>query len=365
MRLLKKCRHGRGIAGDDRERAWRSCSCAWLLAEWDPIVRRWRYENVGADRRAAERALRARQAPHEGDGLSAVAERYLTALEAAGRAPRTIDQYRVYLARAEEWFRPSFPVAELTTARLEEFRAGLIQSGRDAGYAKHAVWFVRALVRQALREGVPGVERVPDLAPPVAVRRGRRSDRLTLDECERLVAALEPRWRTAGELILLTGLRIGELMALTTESVNLTDGVLWVHGTLGRDGGVGRPKSSTSRRALRLTPRARALVAARLLETRPGERLWPGQMEGACRGAIRRALVAAGLDAPGRGWHLLRHGHRDLLEAAGVSVRAAAARMGHGHQFATTESYGWGAEADDVGAVDEVRRSHGGPPASG
>lgn len=361
MRLQKKCRHGRGLTGEGRERAWRDCGCAWLLAEWDPVVRRWHYENVGPDRRAAERALRAREAPGEGDGISAVAERYLAALEAAERAPRTIAQYRVYLNRCEEWFRPLFPVAELTTTRLEEFRSAMIQSGRDPAYAKHAVWFLRAVIRQALREGVHGIERVPDLAPPVAPRRGRRSDRLTLDECERLVDALEPGWRTAGELILLTGLRIGELMALTTESVDLADGVLWVHGTLGRDGATGRPKSATSRRALRLTPRARALIAARLLETRPGERLWPGQMEGAGRGAIRRALDASGLAAPGRGWHLLRHAHRDLLEAAGVSVRAAAARMGHGHQFATTESYGWSAEAEDVSAVDEVRRRHGGP----
>lgn len=358
MRLLKKCRHGKGLTGDDRERAWRGCGCAWLLAEWITADGRWRYENVGADRRRAERALRARQAPSDGDGVGAVAERYLAALAAAGRAPRTIDQYRLYVARADEWFGPAFPVAELDTARLEEFRAALTASGRSPHYAKLCVQFARAVVRQALRERVPGVERVPDLAPPVSVRRPRRADRLTLEECERLVAALEAPWRSAGELIFLTGLRIGELMALTPESLDVGGGVLRVEGTLARDGSVGPPKSATSRRVVRLTPRARALVAARLLEARPGERLWPGRMEGAGRGAIRRGLERAGLAAPRRGWHLLRHGHRDLLEVAGVSVRSAAARLGHGHQFATTEAYGWAAEAEDVSALDHVR-THG------
>ncbi len=272
-------------------------------------------------------------------------------------------QYRIYLRRVEEWFGPQFPVASLTTQHLEEFRAAMITSGRSAVYAKTAVTFARAVIRHALREGVAGVDRVPDVAPPIIPRRGRRSERLTLAECERLVEALEPPWRTAGELILLTGLRIGELMALEPENVDLSDGMLRVTGTLDRDGSVSDPKTETSRRAIRLSPRARALLAARMLETRPGERLFPGQMEGAGRGAIRRALKAAELDAPGRGWHILRHGHRDLLEAAGVSLRAAAARLGHGHAFAVTEIYGWAAEAEDVSAIDEVR--HGGHPPSG
>jgi len=361
VRLVKKCRHGRGQRGPELERAWRSCRCTWLIAAWDGERRRYDYDAVGPDRRAAERALRERERPSEGDGIGAVGERYVAALRKAGRARRTLDQYDVYLGRIREHF-GAFPVAAVDTARLEEFRQALILTGRDPGYAKLCVQFARAVVRHALREGVAGVDRVPDLAPPVSVRRGRRSDRLTLDECERLVAALEPPWRSAGELILLTGLRIGELMALTPEVVDLPHGVLRVAGKLERDGTIGPPKTATSNRAVRLTPRARAILAARLLEARPGERLWPGRMEGAARGAIRRGLKAAGLQAPGRGWHLLRHGHRDLLEAAGVSVRAAAARLGHGPQFAMTEVYGWAAEAEDVSPVDQVRQGHGAPP---
>lgn len=364
MRLIKKCRHGRGLSGADRVRAWEACRCAWLIGQWDTALRRWTYENVGPDRRAAERKLMACEVPRDGASIAAVAERYIAALEAAKRAPRTIGQYRIYQRRAEDWFQPEFPVARIDTAHLEEYRRDLIAEDLDAEYAKLCVQFARAVVRHALREGVPGVERVPDLAPPVVQHRRREPDRLTIDECERLVAALEIPWRAAGELILITGLRIGELMAVTPEVVDVSAGVLRVEGTLGRDGKIGPPKTATSRRPIGLSLRARALVAARLLEARPGERLWPGRIEGENRGAIKRALKAAGLEKKGRGWHQLRHGHRDLLEASGASVRAAAARLGHGHQFATTESYGWSAERDDVAAaVDEFRQSHAAPSA--
>lgn len=363
MQLIKKCRHGRGLHGRDRERAWEACRCAWLVGQWDTALRRWTYENVGPDRRAGERRILALEVPGDGAGVTTVAERYLAALEKANRAPRTIEQYRIYLRRAEAWFDGAYPVAQITTAHLEDYRRDLIGEDLDPGYAKHCVEFVRAIVRHALRERVPGVERVPDLAPPVTEKRRRQPDRLTIAECERLVAALEVPWRAAGELILITGLRIGELMALTPEVVDVAAGVLRVEGTLGRDGKIGPPKTDSSLRAIRLTPRARALVAARLLEARPGERLWPGRVEGANRGAMRRALKDSGLAKKNRGWHQLRHGHRDLLEATGISVRSAAARLGHGHQFATTEAYGWGAEAEDVAVVDQFRESHAAPSA--
>lgn len=366
MPLIKKCRHGRGLRGADRQRAWEECGCAWRVSQWDPVSRTWSYENVGTDRAAAERRMLALSSPGEGDSLAAVSERYIEALAKAGRAKRTIDQYRIYQRRAEDWFKPTFPITRVDTSRLEDYRQDLLDEKLDPDYAKHLVEFVRAVVQHALRERIPGVDRVPDLAPPIVPLRRDKADRLlTIAECERLVAALEVPWRAAGELILLTGLRIGELMALVPEVVDIAEGVLRVEGTLGRDGKIGPPKTASSRRPIDLSPRARSLVAARLLEAKPGERLWPGKIEGANRGAMRRALKASGLAAKGRGWHLLRHGHRDLLEASGVSVRDAAAQLGHGHQFATTEAYGWSAERAAVGAkVDAFRLRHAASPSA-
>jgi integrase len=362
VKLVKKCRHGRGLQGGERDRAWRGCGCTWYVAEWDAGRRRYGYEPVGADRHGAERALRSIREPGTGDGVRDVGDRYIAELRAGGRAVRTLDQYGIYLERAAEFFGERFPVSAIDTDHLERFRARLTETGRSVRYATHCVGWMRAALRHAVREGTNGMRGVPDLAPPVAPRRGKRSDRLTLDECERLIAAMPSPWKSAGELILVTGLRIGELMDLTEANYDAERGILHVHSTRARgDAPSGPPKTETSRRPIALSDRGRAIIAARILEVRDGERLWPGRMEGACRGGIRKGLDASGLAAPGRGWHMLRHGHRDLIERAGASVRAAAARMGHGHQFATTESYGWGAEAAEVVGLDEARRRDGVP----
>jgi hypothetical protein len=55
------------------------------------------------------------------------------------------------------------------------------------------------------------------------------------------------------------------------------------------------------------------------------------------------------------GWHTLRNAHASLLDRAGVSLRDAAARMGHGPNFAMTLAYGVAVEAGDATALDVVR----------
>ena len=55
------------------------------------------------------------------------------------------------------------------------------------------------------------------------------------------------------------------------------------------------------------------------------------------------------------GWHTIRNAHASLLDQAGVSLRDAAARMGHGHNFAQTLAYRLSAEiAGSIKAMEGV-----------
>jgi integrase len=349
VRLLKKCRHGK-----DR---WDRCGCAWLVADWQPERRAYAYENAGTDRREAERRLRQlllqRERGEGGTTLAALVSRYLAELRHANRAERTVATYTVYLNRAVEWFGPEFPIRQVDTLRLEEFRAALVASGRERTYATLVIGILRQALTLALREG--SLAQVPAVAPPIVERGRRERARLSVAECERVIAALRPPWRSAGELILLTGLRIGEVLALTPEAIDMDAGVLRVEGTLGPGGRIGPPKTETSRRAVRLSPRAHAIVGARLLEAMPGERLWPGSVDGAARDAIRNALDRTGLHRQSAGWHQLRHAHRTLLAQAGYRVSEMAARMGHGGNVAMTLRYGAPAEHADPASIDAAR----------
>lgn len=79
-----------------------------------------------------------------------------------------------------------------------------------------------------------------------------------------------------------------------------------------------------------LTPRARELLAERLAERGPGERLFAGSLTSGAQEAMRAALERAGPYRPKRGWHQLRHANTTLRDAARQSLRDAATQLGHG-----------------------------------
>src|SRR5262249_42101904 len=146
----------------------------------------------------------------------------------------------------------------------------------------------------------------------------RRHD-LSLEEVEQILVRMEgTTWGKVAELALLTGCRWGELVAIERRDIQGT--TLRIRRTATRRGAVNPPKTKAGDRAVPLSPRALELLAE--LDLPVG-----GQYPDA-----RDALVAAmgDLHRPGMGWHSLRAAHASLLDASGVSLREAAARMGHG-----------------------------------
>ena len=363
MGPVKKCRHGRGRTGSARRRAWATCGCLWLADL--RIDGERRYLPLGHDA-AAARAAHAQLvadrvagrllAAAEGAALVAVGERYLAALERAGRKPRTLDAYRGHLRRIEEWF-GQVPAVAVRAADIAEFRTAA-ERDRAPGYVADMTRTLLGVLTHAQREGL--IDLVPRPADPIRPRAaGQPRDRMSLVEVEATIAALRPDWRPVGELIYLTGLRIGEVLALVPEVIDLERGVLRVEATLGRAGrGLGSPKTHSSRRSVALTPRAGELLAERLRDAEPGGRLFPGSLTGAARDAIRLAMERAGTYRPKRGWHQLRHANTTLRDAARQSLRDAAIQLGHGAHTAMTMGYGWSAEAGDPARLDEARAIH-------
>jgi len=76
---------------------------------------------------------------------------------------------------------------------------------------------------------------------------------LSLDEVRRLLAASEEPVRTIVLVAVMTGLRIGEILALRWGRINLGAGILRVEETCYK-GTFGTPKTRASRREVPLTP---------------------------------------------------------------------------------------------------------------
>jgi integrase len=338
MALAKHCRHSRS--------AWSRCGCSWYF-DGRANGRRF-YVNVGPDRAEAERlAARAeadrkegRAAPVRRDHrLVAVRDRWLARLEALGRRPQTIRAYKTASRAALEFFGDDADVAGIRAADVGEFVELAYQRSKGHG-GEMLERALRGILGQAHREGL--IEAVP--SPP----RDRRSItpnpdvRMSSAEAVATIAELpEGLWRDLGEFIVLTGLRIGEALALRWADVDEGRGVLTVVHSAEQRGRLDAPvKTSTSARRVRLEPAALAILAR---QPRTDPRVFPRRYE-AARRAIVGAMQRAGTYRSQRGFHSLRHANAELRNRAGQSLRDAAASLGHGPNFAMSLAYGWHAE---------------------
>jgi integrase len=179
------------------------------------------------------------------------------------------------------------------------------------------------------------------------------------------LAALVDRSSAAGDrlaalwaLAVHTGCRQGELLGLSRADVDLDNGTLTVRRTLMRVRAcvpqVGDPKSATSRRTISLPEEA--ITALRAHRARQNEERLAAGQNWADYGLVfsthvgtpllqrnvirdfKAALARAGLPRTIR-FHDLRHAHATLMLRAGVPLKVASGRLGHGSIGITADLY--------------------------
>lgn len=363
--LIKTCRHGRepGLARSARLRRWRRCGCQWAADIY--IEGRRRRVSLGTDERRARvelaklaaRVVAGEKITGTGSGVMDVAERWMAAMKADPSArPNSMHVYESRLRHVESFFgRESVTLVD--TARIRAFARGHLEAGRSPATVGGLVACMQAILRHAVREGL--IDRMPVVSGVVPTARPR-DQRVPLGSLVRAVEGMPEPWRSAGLIVLLTGLRWGELAALTADDLDLRRGVVHVHRSRSRDGSIGPPKTEHGVRSVTLDSTSRDLLAARAAE-RPDGLLWPGSYRQAAD-TLRAALREHGLYRRGRGWHTLRSAHERLIEEHGMAVRDAGARMGHGANLTQTLAYGWASEHAPVDGLGDALMRHVAPP---
>jgi integrase len=216
----------------------------------------------------------------------------------------------------------------------------------SAGLTTSTVGNVHVILKQALRDAVRDKyirsNPLDDVKPPKQARKEKQV--LTPDEVRRLLDAVKgERFEGVYVLAATLGLRIGEILALRYQEVDLTAGTIRIEHTL-YHGECSVPKTLSSRRTLTLPQMAlEALVrlcngsngpTGYLFATASGR---PVDVSNFYRWSWKPALRRAGL--PEITPHQLRHGTASLLLNENVPVPVVSRYLGHANPSVTMRTY--------------------------
>ena len=272
--------------------------------------------------------------------------------------PVALDQYRSIL-RAH--LIPALGHIQLSQLKREHIQA-FCAAKLDSGFAPRSVHKIFTVLSCALTAAVENGILAQNPCKRVVLPRilKKKHEVLDKEQAKRLVDAA--RGRRLWFLLLMaitTGARIGELLALHWEDMDVEGRRVVIHRTVSRVTGFGQlerpqPKTASGRRRVILTQAVidgiteqKALIAT--LRQRAGNRwrdldlVFPNRRGSHLnaqyvRRELRAILVAAGL--PERTFHKLRHSAATILFAAGVNPKVVQEMLGHSDISMTLGLYG-------------------------
>jgi integrase len=333
---------------------------------------------VEASRNLAQaiHAAESGSAPPDGTvKVEAFLGRFLDAIRHQVR-PATLESYeshcRIHIIPALGHIR----LAKLSAAQIDALLAAKVEAGLNPVTVNR----IRATLRRALGQAVKWGLLRDNVVKMTAPARERRFvvDPLTAEQARTFLALtagdrLHPLWAFG----LGTGLRQGEVLALSWDNVDLSAGTVRVTSTLQRVKGGGwtlaEPKSERSRRTISLP--AFVVTALRTHRAEQGRlRLLSGDSwqdngfvfttaAGAPLNAsnvthkLQQALAGAGL--PRQRFHDLRHAAATLLLAQGADMRTVMEVLGHSSIALTANTYSHVGKAAMRDAADKMEAALG------
>lgn len=265
------------------------------------------------------------------------------------------------------------PLDRLAPRHIESLLLALRAKGLSDSTVRQVYTIGRAIGDAAVRDGALG--RNPFAAVPRPRITRKEAAHLTVEQVRDLLeAASSSRYRLLFELMVNTGLRRGEALALRWADVDIKRRTLFVRGTLVRLDGrltVTEPKTTKARRTVPLSREALATLE-RLRVRRDGDRalvegLWhetgfvfttqdgePCEPRNALR-ALKVAATTAGLGDIGL--HTLRHSAATVMLNHGVPINVVSSILGHSGIEVTVDIYGHVAphvSLDAVGVLSDA-----------
>lgn len=340
-------------------------ACVWSARDRKPIrktfrslaeAKGWRADAIVALRRGTLR-------PQTRLRLDQVADAWLEGAREGAILNRSGDPYKPSALRGyEQALRlrvlpalGGYKLADIRSTDVQDFADQLIAQGLTPSVIRNTMLPLRVIFGRAVSRGEVGINPVDNVKIP-AVR--TKSDRVASpEEAAQLLAVLpaadRPLWATA----LYAGLRLGELMALRWEDVDLGAGKLRVSRSWDPKEGMIEPKSRAGVRTVPIATVLRDYLTEHRMDS-TGEGLVFGRSESKPFGywVIRRSIKRwEGLGLEPITPHAARHTFASLMIAAGVNAKALSTYMGHANIAVTYDRYGHlmpGSEEEAAGLLD-------------
>ncbi|MBI2776019.1 MAG: site-specific integrase [Chloroflexi bacterium] len=304
----------------------------------DPTTRaRVRRYVSGHSRAEAGRRLREAIATSDQDAALAAsptlgwwATRWLDTLAASDRVrPATLRSYRKVIVQHVVPQLGSWPLADLRPGDVERWWAGLLERGLKPSTVALSRRILAACLADAERDG-RAPRNAARLAHAPRVEGTTRRRTLTAAEARNLLDLARDDL-SAGLLVTLalgTGARVGELLALTWDDVDLSAGTVSIHGSRSR-AGVGPTKSRRGVRTVKLPPFALEALRAEARRNGPVIALPDGRPMTPERAGERWRAFRDVAELEELRFHDLRGTFATLALARGVPAKALADVLGH------------------------------------
>jgi integrase len=238
----------------------------------------------------------------------------------------------------------SYSLCEFDRSRIE----GLLSDLRQKGHARPTIRGVRATLSTVLQAAIErgyldknpahGI-RIRDMAAKVQRRF------YTPEQVRLLLPELGEPCRMIVQLAALTGLRIGEILALRWKRIDFMRGTIEVAETFS-DGEFGAPKTRSSNRVLPMSQLLHGLLEIHRvgINNRSTDDLvfsTPKGMPLNPKNLYNRVLAPAcdRIKQPRVSWHSFRHTHATLLADVGESIKTAQSLLGHSDLGTTLNTY--------------------------
>ena len=275
-----------------------------------------------------------------------------------------------YIGIVKNHIEPAFgalPLQKLTTYHIQELLTGMKVTDK---YQNRTIQGVRDTLNQALETAVNMdlILRNPvrGVKMPKEERNPESEDaKMITIELRRLIlkaAENEPVMRPILITLMLTGMRSGELLALTWSRIDFLSGTIAIHSAVTRKPEFDENGNKTGQKYLVSLPKTRASVRVIRVPDMVLDAIkeWKALIDEACpghsefvfctrtggmrtyaglRSSFRRFLQRHGLDKEGLSLHSLRHTFATMLLENGVNPRVVQRLMGHSDIGMTLGTY--------------------------